>query len=346
MVKQLNAYDFLEMSRKVGLIDVRSPKEFSKGHIPQAVNIPLFTNKERALVGKCYTKRGRESAVVLGMDFVQPKLASFVMDSKELAVDNQVIVHCWRGGMRSQNFAELLEMAGLDVSMLIGGYKSYRQHIRSCFEKKAEIIILGGMTGSGKTEILQRLEEKGEQVLDLEGIAGHKGSAFGGLEGVIQPTNEQFENNLYEKWRDFNLNENIWIEDESRNVGNVIVPETLFDQMRETNVICIEIDRSIRIKRLLKEYSEIDLNLLRTSFDKIKKRLGGLNYMLACKAVEENDSEKAIELSLIYYDKAYEYGLSKRDKKKLHFLKISDDNPPKTATILIEFNQNLLKSDC
>jgi tRNA 2-selenouridine synthase len=177
MVKQLSVEEFLEKAQSLPIVDVRSPGEYDHAHIPGAVSIPLFDNDERALVGTKYKNAGKDSAVLLGLDLVGPKLAGFVKQSKKLNPQHkEVLVHCWRGGMRSGSFAWLLDTAGLTASTLVGGYKAYRNAVLSAFAEPRNLIILGGKTGSGKTDILKELARQGEQIIDLEGLAHHKGS--------------------------------------------------------------------------------------------------------------------------------------------------------------------------
>jgi tRNA 2-selenouridine synthase len=174
------------------ILDVRSPAEYLQGHIPGAKSLPLLSDEERAKVGICYKQQGRETAVELGFEIVGPKCADFITQAKHLAPDKIVRLYCWRGGMRSESMAWLLERAGFHVTLLTGGYKAFRRWGRSLFQIPQNIIILAGMTGTGKTEILKALAAKGEQILDLEQLANHRGSSYGSLGQLPQPTNEQF----------------------------------------------------------------------------------------------------------------------------------------------------------
>ena len=212
------AYDiksFLELGKELPIVDVRTPAEFEQGHIPGAHNIPLFSNEERAVVGTLYKKQGKDIATIKGLEFVGPNMANFAKQAKKLAVDNKILVHCWRGGMRSASMAWLFNTVGLDAQTLEGGYKAYRQYIRASFEWPYKVVILGGLTGSGKTDILKEMHKMGAQFVDLEGTAHHRGSSFGQIGQGTQPTNEQFENNLAEVWIKQDAEEIIWLEDES-----------------------------------------------------------------------------------------------------------------------------------
>ena len=194
--------EFLDKAQTLPIIDVRSPGEYQHAHIPGAISIPLFDNDERAQVGTKYKNAGKDSAVLLGLSLVGPKLADFVKQSKKLNPQGkEVLVHCWRGGMRSSSFAWLLDTAGLTASTLVGGYKAYRNTVLSAFSEPHNLIILGGKTGSGKTDILKELARQGEQIIDLEGLANHKGSTYGAIGQAPQPATEQFENLVHQQWR-------------------------------------------------------------------------------------------------------------------------------------------------
>ena len=167
----LEAEEFLQQAKLLPIIDVRSPAEWESGHIPGAINIPIFTNDERAKVGTRYKQSGKEQAIEMGLEFVGPKMLQFVKEAKKIAKDKRVLLHCWRGGMRSKSMAWLFELAGLETIILKGGYKAYRNYIREQFNKPANLIVLGGFTGSGKTDILKEIEKLGQQFLDIESIA-------------------------------------------------------------------------------------------------------------------------------------------------------------------------------
>ena len=335
MAESLNIVDFLDKSEKIPVVDVRTPAEFEHAHIPGAFNIPLFSNEERAQVGISYKKQGKEKAVELGLKLVGNKLYDFVKQAKKIAKDKKILVHCWRGGMRSASMAWLFQTAGLQVYTLQGGYKAYRRHVKSFFAQKFNLIILSGMTGSGKTEILEVMEQMGEQIINLEKIARHKGSAFGALGQEKQTSTEQFENNLYKNYHHLNLNKPIWIEDESQAIGYVRIPEELYVQMRIAPVIKINIPRNERIKFLIQEYGNFNGELLKQSILKIQKRLGGLNTKDALKAIDEGNLEKVTDISLNYYDKAYNYGISKRPDGTVTEIELTTINPIENAKKIV-----------
>ena len=241
--------------------------------------------------------------------------------------------------MRSERFAGLLEKAGFEVYILERGYKAYRNFFLESFEQKANVLILGGMTGSGKTEVLQHLAKSGHQVLNLEEIANHKGSAFGHLGQEMQPTTEQFHNDISVVWHKFDLTKTIWIEDESQAIGTVRIPEPLFLQMRKSPVIKIELSREIRAKRLVKEYAMFDNEQLKKVILKIEKRLGGLNTNNSLNALEKHDYLAVADITLRYYDKAYNYGLSKRSPDSIFPIRIEKDDPYQNAKLIEQFTE-------
>ncbi|MFN3940651.1 MAG: tRNA 2-selenouridine(34) synthase MnmH, partial [Chitinophagales bacterium] len=206
------------------LIDVRSPAEYAHAHIPGAVNMPLLSDAERKQTGIAYKREGQEAAIKLGLDLVGVKLSRFVAEAKNIAMNNAVALHCWRGGMRSKSMAILFDFAGIRTYVIKGGYKSFRRLAKKYFDMPYSMLILGGNTGSGKTEVLHALQMAGEQVIDLEALAHHKGSAFGALGEETQPTTEQFENDLFYALRKCNLQKHIWLEDESHLIGTVFIP--------------------------------------------------------------------------------------------------------------------------
>lgn len=322
MTERINIEAFLEKTGSIPVIDVRTPAEFEQGHIPGAINIPLFSNEERAVVGTSYKKQGKEIAILQGLEFIGPKLKKTARDALKIAKDKKLLVHCWRGGMRSESMAWLFSTVGIHSYILEGGYKAFRRFGKQQLKEKGNILVLGGMTGSGKTELLHLLKEHGEQVIDLEGLAHHKGSAFGALGETPQPTTEQFENELIMQWLALNPLKPIWLEDESKSVGSDFIPDELFLRMRKAPVIFLDIPKKERIRRLVIDYANFDKNMLIFSVEKIQKRLGGQHAKTAIEAIKMDDYSKAIDVVLTYYDKTYQYGLNKRDPKKVHHFPI------------------------
>ncbi len=339
-MNKLSAVSFLQQAEQLPIIDVRSPAEFAAGHIPGAHNIPLFDNNERATVGTTYKQIGRQEALLEGLDLVGPKMRSFVEDAYLLAPNKKVLVHCWRGGMRSESFAWLLKTAGMEVSTLQGGYKAYRSHALESLQKPAHLMIVGGETGSGKTDILKALAEQGEQVIDLEALAHHKGSSFGGIGQAAQPTTEQFHNDLFEKWRKLDPLRPIWLEDESFSIGSVQLPYELWEQMKAATLFRLAIPKEERIKRLVKEYGQQDRIALTTAIQRIEKRLGGLRTERALNDLEENRLDAVADNLLTYYDSSYHRNMDRRPAEQIIPLNCNQDDPIANALEILKIKDN------
>jgi tRNA 2-selenouridine synthase len=338
MATTLSPDKFLELRPSINILDVRSPKEYAKGHIPGALSLPLFTDDERAIVGTKYTKQGKDLAVLAGLEFVGPKLAEMVrFGRKKVNSQGEIAVHCWRGGMRSASVAWLLETAGFKVYLLRGGYKAYRTMLREqVAEQHEEIRILGGMTGSGKTDILLEMRKLGAQVLDLEGYANHKGSAFGAIGQEPQPYAEMFENILFDDWKSFDFSQPIWIEDESKSIGRVAIFDELFTKMRAARVYRVSIPRELRVSRLVSEYASFGPEVIGEALAKIERRIGLDIYQVCLKALAQEDYAQIASLTLKYYDKAYLLQNEKRDNDSIVDIPLDYDNPALAAKVLLE----------
>ena len=315
MAEILPIEQFLELSAAYPVIDVRSPSEFNQGHIPGAWNIPLFNDQERKSVGTSYKQVNRETAMYAGLEIAGKKLVSLAKEGeKRMGKDKTLLVHCWRGGMRSKSIVWLFETLGITCYLLEGGYKSYRKHVFREFNKPLNMILVGGRTGSGKTDILHQLRNLGEQVVDLEALAHHKGSAFGALGETPQPTTEQFENNLCQKLSELDRTRRVWLEDESRNVGKCVIPGEIYTEMRKSRILFLDISMELRAKHLVKHYSKYPKEELKTCIQKISKRLGGDRTRKAIDSVEREDYYNTALITLHYYDKTYMFSLVKNHK--------------------------------
>jgi tRNA 2-selenouridine synthase len=314
----LSIEEFFKLRHTFPVIDVRSEGEFEEGHISGALNIPLLTNDERAIVGTTYKKKGQAEAIREGFRLVGPRLADIIQQTEKITNRKEFLVHCWRGGMRSSNFHQFAEMAKMKSHVLKGGYKAYRQFAVETFQKPLQILLIGGCTGSGKSEMLRALAQQGEQILDLEKLASHKGSAFGSLLQPPQPTTEQFHNDLFEDILRLDLTKRIWVEDESITIGKVFLPPDFWLRMKNSPLVQMNVPKEVRVQRLVGEYGHADRQAFLAAMDKIVKRLGGQHYKAAKEKLLAGDMAGTIEILLTYYDKYYLGSIeNKKDRVKL-----------------------------
>ncbi|WP_341225754.1 tRNA 2-selenouridine(34) synthase MnmH [uncultured Arcticibacterium sp.] len=306
-VQKLNITDFLEKAKTLPVLDVRSPSEFLQAHITGAISLPLFSDEQRKVVGTAYKKESREKAIKIGLDYFGPTMRSMVEVVEKITKDapQEVLVHCWRGGMRSGAVAWLLDLYGFKVYSLIGGYKEYRRWINRQFEKKRHFKIIGGYTGSAKTLLLHQLEAEGHAIIDIEGLANHKGSSLGGIGQKPQPSQEMFENLLGRALAKLNDAEFIFIEDESQRIGNTQIPLPVWQQMKESTVYFFDVPFDKRLSYLCTEYGKLPIEELIEAILRIKKRLGGLETNNAIEYLKENNIASCFEILLRYYDKWY-----------------------------------------
>jgi tRNA 2-selenouridine synthase len=350
-VQKIEIEEFIKLSATNVVIDVRSPSEYAHAHIPNAVNIALFNDEERKVVGTTYKQQSREDAIKIGLDYFGPKMRGVVEKVEELAkgswqlaVGNLqfakgdipketncplqtapcILIHCWRGGMRSAAVAWLLDLYGFKVYILNGGYKAFRNFVLEQFTKAYNFNIIGGYTGSGKTYLLEAIEKSGKTTIDLEGIASHKGSALGGIGMAAQPTQEMFENKLaLELFGKSNLHiasettsNCIWLEDESQRIGLIKIPDALWKSMRSSVVYFLDIPFEERLQFLTKEYGLHKKEELVNAGIRIQKRLGGLETKNYINYLLENNFTEAFRILLVYYDKHYAKGLHNRENAK------------------------------
>jgi len=341
MATVLNTNEFLKSSVNLPVMDVRSPLEYHQGHIPGAVSFPLLSDDERHEVGLLYHQRGKRKAILKGLELLGPKLHSLVENAWKLSRKGKLLMYCWRGGMRSNSMAWLLETAGMEVSLLSGGYKKYRQAFHDMIALPWQFIVLGGKTGSGKTLILKEIKNLGQQVIDLESLAHHKGSAFGWLGEKEQPTTEQFQNKLFQVMQKMDSAHPVWIEDESMNIGKVILPEDFWTKLRNAVLIVIEIPEKERIDHLLKSYALFEKDELMASFLKIKKKLGGNNIKLVDEMLKKGNFRQAVSIALLHYDKTYAFGLKHKEARQIIKTKLKHLQPRSNAMQLIKLSKTL-----
>jgi len=314
-VKQLDLISFLEKAADLPVFDVRSPSEFDHAHIPGAISLPLFSDAERKEVGTRYKQISKKEAIKTGLDYFGPKMSGIVKQVEEIITQRKnqdaILVHCWRGGMRSGAIAWLLDLYGFQVFTLKGGYKAFRTWVLEQLGKQFPFRVLGGFTGSGKTEILHCLKQLGETVIDLEGLAGHKGSAFGNLGLEPQGSVEFFENKLAldllkaEAFKVENNRKWIWIEAESQRIGQVFMPNSFFEQLHRTPTLFLDIPFEERLKFIVGQYGKFEKDKLMAGVYRIRKRLGGLETRNAINFLLEDQVAEAFRILLSYYDRLY-----------------------------------------
>jgi tRNA 2-selenouridine synthase len=333
-IEKISIEKYLELASRCPVIDVRSPGEFSHAHIPGAYSLPLFSDEERKIVGTAYKQESRERAIKIGLDFFGTKMRAMIEKAEAISVEEltvgkvdppgdlprskTLLLYCWRGGMRSAGVAWLLDLYGFKVYTLKGGYKSFRRYVLDSFKKDYPFRVLGGYTGSGKTEVLESLKKCGQAVVDLEGLAKHKGSAFGNIGMPPQPSQEMFENLLsrtLEGWhaggeatRQF-----IWIEDESQRIGNLNIPGDLWRTMRNSPIYFLDIPFEERLKHIVAEYGKLDQERMVNAIIRIQKRLGSLETRNSINYLLENNVGECFRTLLTYYDRWYLKSLHNRE---------------------------------
>jgi tRNA 2-selenouridine synthase len=308
-------------------LDVRSPKEYEHAHIPGALSLPLFTDDERALIGTIYKQKGQREAIHKGVEVVGPKLPELLFHFEEarrrFPEKKSQLLYCWRGGMRSGFMHAFFSSIGFQVEKLDGGYKAFRKKVLEYFEQPFRIALIGGFTGSGKTELLHVLK-KTRQVLDLEDLASHRGSVFGAIPDKTQPSSEHFENLIAFHLAEKNVSEVIWMEDESRLIGSCCCPAGLFTTMKKAPIYVIDRPLEERIERVHALYGMLTKSYWVDACQKIARRLGGAVLKEVLGFVDKGQLRDAIRLLFEYYDRAYAFSL-KKHQGPVHFLDTKQD---------------------
>lgn len=348
-IKRITIQEFIEKASAFFVMDVRSPGEYAHAHIPAAHSLPLFSDEERKIVGTAYKQKGKQPAIKLGLDFFGVKMKTMVEEaekivdsyklkansnslhtekplthSSSLITHNCMLVHCWRGGMRSAAVAWLLDLYGFDVHVLIGGYKAYRHWVLNQFKKDYHLVIVGGFTGSGKTALIENLASNQHSTINLEKLANHKGSAFGNM--GVQPGQEMFENLLAEQLHKHESSNTLWIEDESQRIGQLNIPHDFWKTMRRKPVCFIDIPFEERLNYIIENYGVIDKEKLVNSIIRIQKRLGPLETKTAIGFLVEDNYKACFEILLKYYDKHYLKALYNRADENPDINKINCDS--------------------
>ena len=305
------------------IIDVRSPGEFAEDHLPGAMNLPVLSNEERAKVGTIYVQDDPFKARKIGAALVARNTAKHLQTAlKDKPGGWRPLVYCWRGGQRSGAFATILSEIGWRVGVLDGGYKSYRRTVQARLYDGAPLntlVVLDGDTGSGKTELLHRLADRGVQTLDLEGLANHRGSIFGFQPGG-QPSQKAFESALAEVLRGFDLNRPILVEAESARVGRLNIPPVIWSAMETAPRLSLVVSARARARYLATTY----LDLVQDA-DRLADRINALRPFHAAETIEQwlgdvnNKVHEKLALALIeeHYDPRYRRERARRDRDVL-----------------------------
>lgn len=315
MIKNVSVEEALNLKDAI-MVDVRSEGEFSEGSIPGAVNVSLLNDVERARVGTEYKQVGPKSAKRVGLEIVSPKLPEIAESFDNLAGQGKkLVLFCWRGGMRSQFTAQMLDALGLDVYRVEGGYKAYRRHISSYLEGDLphKAVVLHGLTGTGKTLILKKLEERGMPVLDLEGLAVHRGSVYGKVGLPPSPTQKMFEGLIYRDLKKVEGRGLFLVECESRRLGRLLVPPSVMNAMKKGYRILLYAPLEVRVKRSLEEYTtgfekKENVSQLTEATGTLVRYLGHKNVESLKEMIAGGQLPKAVEILLVkYYDPLYKY---------------------------------------
>ncbi|SNZ14317.1 tRNA 2-selenouridine(34) synthase MnmH [Hydrogenobacter hydrogenophilus] len=307
---EISACELINLDEKV-IVDIRSPSEYAQFHIPGAINIPLFEDDEKFLIGYIYRKEGVEKAKQLGYSIANSKLQKLFESFRQLKrVHKHVVVYCWRGGLRSLELCKALSSVGIQVIRLRGGYRAYREFILQDMEerlKSINFIVLTGKTGVGKSKVLRLLREEGVPVIDLEDLAQDRGSVFGKVGKKTRISQKMFDALLYENIRSLS-GPYAFVEDESRCIGNIHIPDALWKKKEEG--VFVELTNSMenRIRNILEEYTleegwEEDV---RVALGKIKRYLGEEGFAQALCMLEERRYEELVKFLMeAHYDKRY-----------------------------------------
>jgi tRNA 2-selenouridine synthase len=317
-IQELETADAKSVEAFDAIIDVRSPGEFALDHLPGAVSLPVLSDAERAEVGTIYVQDSRLRANRIGAAYVARNIARHLETTlADKPADFAPLVYCWRGGQRSNSMATILSRVGWRTAVLVGGYRTYRRGVQArLYETPCtlSLILLDGNTGLGKTEILNRLPEHGLQVVDLEGLAGHRGSLFGGLAGRPQPSQKMFESRLIQVIDSLDPARPVVVEAESSKIGDLMVPPAFWRAMQSAPRIELAAPRLERARYLVRAYHDIiaDKVALETAFRSLpvypaERRLENWRRMAATGDFEAL-AETLIEL---HYDPAYDRGRRK-----------------------------------
>lgn len=330
------------------IIDVRSPSEFAAERIPEAINIPLLSDAERVMVGIIYKSEGDLVARRKALSIIAPKIPDLIEEifsHKERS--RPIVVHCWRGGLRSEAVASVLSIAGIPSYRLIGGYKAWRNMVlKDLVEGRYdfEAIVLYGLTGAGKTELLHELSKRQFQVLDLEALANHRGSTFGGLGLSEQPSQKNFDASLWNQLRSLDRSKPVFIEAESRKIGKLSLPDQILEKIKRGSAILVESSLQARAARITHDYlnacdsTEFALQGALSMLVRLKGALGKSRVEQIGALLNDGSIEEAVQALLTeYYDPLY----SKSIKVRSFALTVCNDDTVAAVKALEELARQM-----
>lgn len=329
------------------VVDVRSPCEHEAERLPNSINVPLLSNQERELIGTIYKVDGEMIARRHALKLIAPKIPAIIDEIVALRTSHSraMVVYCWRGGLRSESVASLLSMAGLDCFRLQGGYKSWRRHVLNDFQTDRYQfipIVLHGLTGAGKTEVLKELGHRGSHVLDLEELANHRGSTFGSMGLATQPTQKNFDGMLWQQLREAG-NNTVYLEAESRKIGRVSLPDCIYSRIKSGTPIIVTGTLEKRVERIIADYlstnTQQELERALDLLADLKERLGVQKLQEIKAAVLSGDLRSGIRMLLTdYYDPLY---LKHFQHGAPFQLEVSGDNPAIAAEEIAQWSRNI-----
>lgn len=295
-------------------VDVRSENEYVEATIPGAVNLPVLNNEERALVGTSYHRDGPAASRRLALQLAAPKLPAKITELDSLAGEKNLVVFCWRGGERSRFMASVLDTMGYRVYRVIGGYKSYRRHVKEFLDREEltqRAIVLHGLTGVGKTDVLQQLGRKGLPVLDLEGLARHRGSVFGKIGLPPSPSQKSFESSIMLFLTSIDDKGVFFAECESRRIGNLLVPTLMMNAIKNGIRVLLYAPLAARVRRIIEIYASgpgDNVKQLQEATSSLVKRIGRVKVEELNRMLDERNFDPVFSFLLKnYYDPLYKY---------------------------------------
>lgn len=313
MFQDMNINELLKLTKDKGIvtIDVRSPSEYADATIPGSVNIPFFDDAERAEIGTIYKQNSVKAAMDRGLELFSAKLPAFIKQFEQ--IQGPKAVFCWRGGMRSKTSATVLSLMGIKVHRLTGGFRAYRRWVVETLEEidfKPQHVVLLGNTGTGKTAILRQLKQEGFPVLDLEGMAGHRGSVFGHV-GMKANNQKTFDSLLVTELLQWQESSYVLLEGESKRIGKVVLPEFIMNKRERALHLFVQLPLEERVRHIVADYQPSEhKQALMEGFKHIKGRIHTPVAKEIMTSLESEQYEQAVRLLLEhYYDPRYEYSM-------------------------------------